>query len=164
VLWASRAPERALGECERAIALDPNSPDAQALAGWLKVFVGRAEETEAQVAEAMRLSPRDPELGIWRFHVGVANLLLGRLDRAVENLRRSVDANPRFGLVYFLLAAALALAGRETEAAETSSAGLRLVPNFSVTKFRAELQSDNPVFLAQHEQVFEGMRRAGVPE
>ena len=164
VLWALRAPDRALRECEIALSLNRNLPDAQAHMGWMKLFLGRPEETEPLVAEAMRLSPRDPSLGLWHFMIGVAHFLLGRLDQAVESLRKSVDTNPNFGLAYFLLAASLAQIGHGGEAAEACVVGRRLIPNFSVGKFRAELPSDNAVFLAQHEPVFEGLRRAGVPE
>jgi TolB-like protein/class 3 adenylate cyclase len=162
--FALRAPERALHDCERAISLDRNLARPYAYAGMMKLFVGRGDETKAYVAQAMRLSPRDPFLGTWYSFIGIADLFLGKLDQAVDHLRKSVEINPNHEIACFILAAALALAGREAEAAEACAAGLRLAPNFTIAKFRAEVRSNNPVYLAQRERVYEGMRKARVPE
>jgi TolB-like protein len=48
-----------IAECERALELDRNLASAHAFIGLGKIFIGRAEETEAHVGEALRLSPRD---------------------------------------------------------------------------------------------------------
>jgi hypothetical protein len=58
----------------------------------------------------------------------------------------------------------LALLGRVAEASEACATGLRLMPGYNISRFRAESISDNPVYLAQREKVLEGMRKAGVPE
>jgi tetratricopeptide (TPR) repeat protein len=48
-----------IAECEHALPLDRNLAVAHFAIGLAKVFIGRAEETEAHIAEALRLSPRD---------------------------------------------------------------------------------------------------------
>jgi hypothetical protein len=48
-----------IAECEHALALDRNLAQAHAVIGLGKIFIGRAEETEAHILEALRLSPRD---------------------------------------------------------------------------------------------------------
>lgn len=164
VLHVLRASERALRECERAIGLDRNLAAAHADAGMMKVLLGRGEETEAHVAEAMRLSPRDPLLSRWHLYIGMADLYLGRVDQAADPLRKAVELNSSFSIAHFILAATLALMGRDAEAAEACAAGLRLDLNFSVAKFRSNTRSDNPVYLAGRERIYEGLRKAGVPE
>jgi TolB-like protein len=62
VLYAMRAPERALREFQLAIDLDSNLAVAHAFLGNIKFVLGRAGETIGHVKEAMRLSPRDPLL------------------------------------------------------------------------------------------------------
>lgn len=47
---------------------------------------------------------------------------------------------------------------------EVCSTAQRLVPNFTIAKYRAEAISDNPVYLAQGEYFDKGLRLAGVPE
>jgi TolB-like protein len=164
LLIALRAPERALREVELAMSLDPDLPYVHMRAGWVKIFLGRGEEAEGHVTTAMRLSPRDPMLGGWYAILGLADLQLGRLDMAVDRLRKAIEIAPNNELPYFHLAAALALQDRKSEAAQASEMGRRLAPIFRIGKCRVEVQSDNPVFLLQRNRIYEGMERAGVPE
>jgi hypothetical protein len=144
--------------------VDGNLAVAHGYLGLMKFFLGRAGETRAHVAEAMRLSPRDPLLFLWHFFIGVAEVYLGRVVHGLVGLRKSVEINPNWALSQFVLAGALALAGLFAEAAEVCAVSLRLAPNFTIAKFRAEAVSDSPVYLAQRERFYEGLRLAGVPE
>ena len=164
VFYAMRDPEAALRESEIALSLNPNFVWSHAFAGLMKIFLGRAEETEADVAAALRLSPREPGIASWYLFIGIADLCLGRLDRALEQLRRSTALNPSFGIAHMFLAAALALAGRSAEAAAARAAGEKVLPHFTIARFCRETPSDNPVYLAQRERICEGMRLAGIPE
>ena len=164
VLHAMGLQERALREFELAIAIDRNLAVAHAYSGQMKFYLGRAAETEAHVTEALRLSPRDPLLFHWRYIIGVADLYLGRTVRAVGGLRQSVELNSQWPLSHFVLAAALAHAGLLSEAVEARKAALRLAPHFTIARFRAQLVSTNPAYVAQRERVYDGLRAAGVPE
>jgi tetratricopeptide repeat protein len=84
--------------------------------------------------------------------------------RSVAWLRRSIDANRNMPYTHFNLAAALALLGRLDEARAAAQAGLALDPGFTIRRFQRNLSSDNPIYLAKRERVYEGMRMAGVPE
>jgi hypothetical protein len=39
-----------------------------------------------------------------------------------------------------------------------------LDPTFTIRRFRDRAVSDNPIFLKQCQNIYEGMRKAGVPE
>ena len=163
MLWAKGQPDRALREFELAISIDRNLAVAHAYLGFMKFFLGRFAETEGHVAEALRLSPRDPLLFLWRHFIGSADLCLGRTVRAISALRQSVELNAQWPLCHFVLGSALAHAGLITEATEAVDAGLRLAPQFTVAKLRAQVVGANPIYLAQRERLYEGMRLAGVP-
>jgi tetratricopeptide (TPR) repeat protein len=66
-----------IAECEHALGLDRNLAAAHSIIGRGKTYIGRAEETEAHVGEALRLSPRDTLANIWMTNAGVAKLHLG---------------------------------------------------------------------------------------
>ena len=70
-IWTKRAAE-GIAECEHALELDRNLAEAHSAIGLGKIFVGRAEETEAHIAEALRLSPRDTVAYLWMTNVGIA--------------------------------------------------------------------------------------------
>ena len=164
-LWsAQRSPERSLRELEIVIELNRNYADAHAFVGITKVFLGRAEETEQHVAEAMRLSPHDPMLAIWHLYAGGANLHLDRIDRAVNELQRSVEINPNDALARFYLAAALVRSERLPEARDAATIGVARMPGFTITRFRTQARSSNTTYLAQRERIMAAMRVAGVPE
>ncbi len=155
---------QAVAEFERALALDPNLAAAHAYIGDAKIFIGRAGETEAHVNEALRLSPHDGRAWLWMLFAGGAKLTLGADEEAVAWLRRSIEINRTFPLAHFFLAAALANLGKLDEAQAETRAGLTLDSTFTIQRFRAGQESDNPIFLAGKERTFEGMRKAGVPE
>jgi tetratricopeptide (TPR) repeat protein len=155
-----------IAECEHALALDRNLAHAHATIGYAKRFIGRAEETEAHVAEALHLSPRDTLAYVWMFLAGIASTQLGRLEQAIPWFRHSIEANRNFTHTHFDLAAVLAQLGRLEEARSAVKTGLALDPAYAISRLRANLagMSDDPTFLAQLEPVFDGMRKAGVPD
>ena len=153
-----------IAEAERALALDRNLANAHAFIGAGKAFAGRAEETEAHVQEALRLSPRDSFAYQWMARVAANKLNLAADAEAAQWARRSIEANRNYPLAHFWLAAALAQLGRLDEARQALQPGLELAPGFTLARYRAGVQSDNPTYLAQRERIIEGMRKAGVPE
>jgi TolB-like protein/class 3 adenylate cyclase len=164
VLGFTNRAAQGIAEYERALALDRNMAGAHALIGQNKLFIGRAEETEAHVLEALRLSPRDPWVYIWRLTAGFAACLLGRNEEAASWFRQSIEANRNFALCHFIYATALANTGRWNEARSEVAAGLALDRHFTISNFQSAVWSDNPFYLAQHARVIDDMRRAGVPE
>jgi hypothetical protein len=79
-------------------------------------------------------------------------------------LTESVAANPNFSIAHFFLAVAQGHLGRIKEASAETQAGLARNPTFTISRFRESVESDNPVFLKQRHNIYEGLRRAGVPE
>ena len=164
VFALTKRAEQAIAQCGRALELNPNFAYAHALIGFCKALVGRADETEAHVQEALRLSPRDVEAHTWLTYVGAAKILLGRHEEAVAWLRRSIEANPNNSVAQFHLAAALAHVGRMEQARAAAAAGLALHPQCTIARHEAVPLSDNPVYLAGRKLLFEGLRKAGLPE
>ncbi len=155
-----------IAECEHALALDRNLADAHAFIGFGKIFIGRAEETEAHIIEAQRLSPRDTMAYAWMQIAGLAKLHIRSYEQAVALFRRTIKANRNYPVIYFNLAAALAQLDRLDEAHSAVKAGLTLNPTFTISLRRAArtAMSDDATYLAQLAPIFEGMRKAGVPE
>ena len=125
-----------IAECEHALALDRNLADAHSFIGLGKIYVGRAEETEAHIAEALRLSPRDTMAYIWMITAGLAKICLGSWEQAVAWFQRSIEANRNHPYAYFVLGAALAQLGRLDEAHSAVEAGLAFNPSFTVSRVR----------------------------
>jgi TolB-like protein len=162
-MYTNRAAQ-GVAECERALALDRNLATAHAFIGLAKYALGRAEETEAHILEALRISPRDIFAYQWMVVAGFAKLLLNSDADALAWFRRSLEANRNFPAAHFLLAATLALLGEPDQARAAAQAGLALNPGNTIHAYRTNAVSDNPTYLAGRERIFEGLRIAGVPE
>ena len=152
-----------IAECERALAIDRNFAAAHGYIGLAKLFLGRAEETEAHILEAFRISPRERASG-WMDVAGTAKFHLGRDEEALERLNRSIEFNPNSPVSRFCRAAALPYLGRLEEAREAVRACLELSPSFTIARFQSQTNSDHPVYLVGRERMYEGLRKAGMPE
>lgn len=154
-----------IAECERALTLDRNLATAHAWIGQGKCNLGRAEETEAHVMEAFRLSPRDNKASSWMNTAGVAQLYLGDDEAAVHWFKRSIEANRNIApFVHFLLAAALANLGEIEESRAWVQAGLHLDPDFSLARYDVSSPTDHPTCLKQRIRIADGLRKAGLRE
>jgi TolB-like protein/Tfp pilus assembly protein PilF len=160
----SQRPLQGLRECERALDLNRNLAMAHGHIGFAKHQLGRAEETEAHIIEALRLSPRDPQTHTWCMFAGVAKEYLGRDEEAATWLRRSIESNRNNPMSYFLLAAALAHQGRIQEARSVTQAGLAINPAFTIARVLATFDPDGPHTIAAWQRYVDGLRKAGVPE
>jgi tetratricopeptide (TPR) repeat protein len=164
VCAVTRRVDRGVSECERALAIDRNCVWAHVHIGMAKYVIGRNDETEGHILEALRVSPRDRDAGAWFGIVGFSKLGAGRDEEAIRWFRRAIEANPNLPMSHFLFAAASARLGRMEEAHDTLRAGLELNSRFTIARFRSQTFSDNPVYLAGRERMYEGLRKAGLPE
>lgn len=154
--------KEALGEAEKAIALDPNDPNGYQAMSALLVNLGRAAEGLEQIKKAMRLDPQTDYL--WRF--GYAQFHMERYDEAAETMYRATRRNPDFDWNYLLLAAAYGHLGREQEArqAVTKFNNLRIGrDNMKRPYTLADLKHWSIKNEAGLKRLREGLRKAGVP-
>jgi adenylate cyclase len=165
-LLAQQRFEEAIVEAERALALNPSFVSAYNDLCLASSFLGRPQKAIEYAEKAMRLSPRDPLLYVFHLQKGFALSLLHRDEEAIEWLRRAVAAAPQWPLPQALLAAALAMTGHEAEARDGLQRYLSLGGTRAKTlsQWRGQLPSRNPVFLAYGARLEEGLRKAGLPE
>jgi adenylate cyclase len=97
--------------------------------------------------------------------IGWIWFLLGDDEQAMEPLRRSIALNPSYVPARLWVTAAYAMQGRLEEAREALAAYLRINPEVNtISKLRTNAQSSHPIYLAQRERFYEGMRRSGMAE
>ena len=154
---ASRAFEQALA-MDRALGL------AHGFAGYNAALLGRARDTLPAIERAMRLDQADRRHSIWYFFGGFAELLLGRTEGAMTLLRKSLERNPTYGGAQLFLMAALALTGRDAEAAQMAASFREHYPEYPANAFEQLWlsRSNSPIYRAQIDPVFEKIRALGV--
>ena len=168
VLRAQHRYGEAIPEYETVIALNRNWAHSYSHVGWCKFMTGLIEALIPAQEQAIRLSPRDPQIGLFYSRIGRAHLLQARPDEAIVWLERARNATPAAAIFRSFLASAYALAGdthRATaELAEarrlvgddrySSIARLRAVDSWGVPKIRALIEAT----------YFAGLRKAGMPD
>jgi tetratricopeptide (TPR) repeat protein len=110
------------------------------------------------------LSPRDTAVYWWLHFAGCVKVFLGKDEEAVAQLRQSIELNRNSAAVHFYLAVALAELGRLDEARLEAKEGLSIDPTFTIRRYRADAPSDNPIFLRRRQQIYEIMRKVGIPK
>jgi tetratricopeptide (TPR) repeat protein len=131
-------------------------------------MTGSIEELIPAQEQAIRLSPRDPQIGLYYSRIGCSHLLRSHLDEATIWYERARNAASEHPLFRALLASAYGLTGDiERAAAEltearalarddryTSIAQLRAGENWGVPDVRSLAEAT----------YFTGLRKAGLPE
>jgi len=167
LLRAQGHPEEAIPEYELVIAQNRNWAAVVSHLGWCKFWTGCITEAIALQERAIRLSPRDPYIGIWYYRIGYGHLLEGRTDEAIAWFEKSRAANRGHPRAYGCLAAAYGLKGSTERAAAELAEAQRLSDGryASIAHLKAASQWGVPEIAAMFEKTyFAGLRLAGMPE
>jgi TolB-like protein len=157
--------EAALEAFNQSLRLNPSYTFAHARVAVILIEVGRAAEALQHAETALRLSPNDASLGaLAHFAAGMALFHLGRDDESYAEMQKMVAGSPRIGFAYQWMAAIDALHGRQESARANLAQYRKLIAIQTVAGLKATERSRNPVFLAQRERFYDGLRLAGLPE
>jgi adenylate cyclase len=144
---------------KRALRLHPNSAQALHSLGFVHMWSGETEQAIDCFLRAIRISPRDQEMGYMLHGLGTAYLMCGRDADALEAGRRAVEEMPKHGSSHRVLIVALVRLGRMEEARAATARLLTIVPDSHLANIRPP--SRIPGFA---ERFLADLRRAGYPE
>jgi TolB-like protein/tetratricopeptide (TPR) repeat protein len=168
LLRAQNRLDEAIAEYETALAFDRNFVIAYTHIGRCKLLTGSADEAIRLHEQAIRLSPRDPNIYLWCHRIGEAHLVQSRIDEAIFWLERTRRANPAFAAGHAWLAAAYGLKG-DTERATFELSEARSLSGDDRYSSIARLQASGYFAVPTIRNLFEttifaGLREAGLPE
>ena len=75
---------------------------------------------------------------------GMAHLMLGRNDKALDTIQAATRAMPNYSMIHRVLAFALVRVGRIDEARQAMSRALRLEPGWSLARMSMMSWRDRP--------------------
>ena len=154
-------------EFETAISVDAKNPRTYLHLGETLLYLGQPEAGIPPLEQAIRLRPDDPNRTITYWTLGTCQLLLGRVDQAIDLLQTARAADARLWVPYFYLAGAYGLKGDLDRARSALEESLRLKPAIkSLARMRVEnLWLRNPRYWALQEKTLNlGLRRAGLSD
>ena len=145
---------------DRAIAANPNCAEAYFRGGWVSVWNGDFATGLARVDINERLDPLSPESNGRTGIRAAARFFLREFDAAIEAADQAIGRVPDFHAARCVLAASLALVGREEEARAQAGELVRRNPRY--TQFLSLAR--NPFRHKWMAELFlDGLSRAGVP-
>ncbi len=145
---------------DRAKILNPNLAAAWFLGGFVRVWRGDPDGAIEHFAQAMRLSPRDPETYRMQAGMAVAHLFAGRFDEASSWASKPLQDLPSFVMAVAIIAASHALAGRTAEAQRAMRHLRQIDPALRIATIGDWLPIRRPQDLAT---LSDGLRKAGLP-
>ena len=169
VLRAQGRYEEAIPEYETALASNRNWVHAINGLGQCKRSTGHLEEVIPLFEHAIRLSPRDPEIGVWYWNIGQVLLLQSRIDEAIVWLEKARNASPEPSYIHASLASAYGLKGETERAAAELAEARRLASDdrySSLVSLRATRDRRVPPAAQAIAEAtyYVGLRKAGIPE
>jgi TolB-like protein/class 3 adenylate cyclase/Flp pilus assembly protein TadD len=169
ILRAQGQVQEAIPEFETVLVLDRSNAWALFALAHCKLRAGSIEEVIPLVEQAMRLSPRDPNLGLMYFRIGEVHLLQSHADEAITWFEKARSANPEYSFVRVFLASGYGLKGEIKLAAAELAAARRLSGNGSPSTIAREKATFTAGFAPAIRPLFDvtyfaGLRKAGVPE
>jgi adenylate cyclase len=168
VLRAQNRYGEAIPEYETVIAFNRNSVGALAALADCKLYVGPIEEVIPLQEQALRLSPRDPNISNMYARIGRVHALQSRTDEAIVWFEKARSANPGMPQRHAALASAYALKGETDRGAAELAEARRLSGDdrySSIARLKTIVYFGVPKIRALYEATyFAGLRKAGVPE
>jgi adenylate cyclase len=166
---------RAMGRCaeaipeyEAAVASNRNCPCNYADLGWCKLVTGAIDEVIPLEQQAIRLSPRDPIIGVWEYRIGIVHLLQSRTDEALVWFKKACSDNPGYANMHAWLASAFALNGEAERAAAELAEARKLrgggYSSIARMKSAADLDMVPAVRALIEASYYAGLRKAGMLE
>jgi TolB-like protein/Flp pilus assembly protein TadD len=156
--------EDARRDAGRAIALDPNDPEAHIGMAWALTVSGEPTEALNFVATAMRLNPNYPSHYV--LARGTALFTTGDLKQSAEVLEEGVRQNPDAISLFLPLSSVLAQLGRREEARQmllkfrpgVDQKGLENFPDTYIFPFQWDYEH-----ASVRDRLYDGLRVAGLP-
>jgi len=153
----------ALGVLERGLGLNPSDPGLHSVMGNCLTLSGRHEEGVHELSIAIRLNPRHPRIHLYQAHLARAHLDAGQYEESANQARKVVERDRVYFDEHLTLASALGHLGRGKEAKEVlnSLAEYKDIRISEIVLCPLWHLYQNP---GPNEHLFEGLRKAGVPD
>jgi tetratricopeptide (TPR) repeat protein len=150
--------DKALEYGKRAVALEPNGADTNAIYGHMLEAAGRPDEALTYVNKALRLAPTPSAWIPWL--QGNCLRQLGHYDDAITAYQRAIVLAPSFSWPRVFIVDAYMAAGQEEEAKARAREVLQIEPSLSVEEFfKVYVWYRDPSFLKGYAA---NLRKAGL--
>jgi TolB-like protein/Tfp pilus assembly protein PilF len=153
--------ERGVAICRNALEANSNNGLVLSAVAVCFLHLGDLDEAEGLLERALSLSPIDPTSHWTLTAMAHVNMARGRFEEALRWADRSLAVNSKFGCTYWMLIAGNAMLGRTEQASAWLEKFLSIEPSVTLSLI-ARAQPDR--YADRVANIYEGLRRAGLPE
>ncbi len=150
----------AMAPARRAVELNPSHSHAHITLGNALRFAGRSDEGIPHMIKGLELNPDDPRAHIYFYQISAGHLANRDYEAALEWGEKSVERYPDFVMSHLLLASIFGHLGRISEAKSAIERSVRIQPELVKDRSYLKLFRD----AGDREHLFDGLRKAGLPE
>lgn len=143
---------------DRALALDGGSAWAWGRSGWVKGYLGEADEAIERFQIALALAPADPMNFLCSVGIAAGHFSAARYDESARWFERALAENPAAVWINHNLTPAYALAGHKEHARRSFSDLLRAFPDLKIAQVRGGL----PFRSGYLDRVADGLESVGM--
>jgi len=152
--------EASIVEARTALALNPSSAFVTAVLGRALISGGKHEEPINHLRQALRASPHDPLIWLWKSFLAHAQFNLRDFTAALETLRHVIQIRPEHAWAHEHIVASLAYLGHLNEAREALERARVQFPGY-FQRYRQRPRWRGP---KEWEMLVEGLRLAAEEE
>jgi TolB-like protein len=149
----------ALAAFAKALEHNPSLSLAYAQTGDVLAHMGRLDQAMDHIQYAIRLSPKDPSLGLFSLFAGKIELQRGNDEAATAWLKRAVELAPRSALSHAILAAAFALQDDNSASAKYAALAKGIAPWLSQDRLVQRVADETDAGV-QPRRLIEGLNKA----
>ena len=158
VAYTKRSTDEAVEEFTRALDLNPNFAAAHGYLSLALALADRPKEAIAHGEQAIRMSPHDPQTGLFNVALAAAHYLEGRFGEAVAFGRKATQLSPQLSGAHRIYVASLGQAGQINEARDALQRLKEVQPTISI----AWIERYVPYTSSAMPKFIDGMRKAGL--
>jgi TolB-like protein len=150
------------GFIDRALQLNPNVGSVLLASGWIKVWLGEPELAIQHLAQAIRMSPVDPNISMMQGALAHAHFFAGRFSESASWAQKGLRDQPEALPLLRIAAASLARLGHADDARKAVARLLQLDSTLRVSNFHKTLGPyRHQEFVSRYG---DALRKAGLPD
>lgn len=141
----------------------PSHAPSHGTRGQALIGLGRFDECLEPLHQALRIGPRDPQVGVWHLNIAICHFMRAEYPQAAESARAARQSSPRLPAPPLTLAAALQRDGKVDEARKIVADYRAHNPEYQTAQIERLMIGTEPRYVEGRQRLVDSLRELGLP-